>query len=110
MTTNALRLVGSVGSNERASSATMLLARIHQCVCQFMCGVFGHERVLHSDANRIYLQCLRCGAQTRGWIIDVKPAFRRRTGQGPAASPQHAARMPPQRAVSDAGNTADQIA
>ena len=81
MTTNALRLVGGVGTNERASSAAMLLARIRQCVCQFMCGVFGHERVLHFDANRVCLQCLRCGAETGGWVIDVKPAFRRRTGR-----------------------------
>lgn len=43
---------------------------------QFLCGLTGHEMVLHFEATRLSLFCLRCGKNTSGWTIDVQPRFR----------------------------------
>lgn len=43
---------------------------------QFLCGLTGHELVLHFEPTRLSLFCLRCGKNTSGWTIDVQPRFR----------------------------------
>ena len=39
---------------------------------QTMCGLGGHEYYVRSADNRMFLECVRCGRETRGWRIDVK--------------------------------------
>jgi hypothetical protein len=53
--------------------------RILSYVGRFLCGLSGHELLRHFELDRLSLRCARCGAQTPGWNIDVKPAFRKRT-------------------------------
>ena len=53
---------------------------------QALCGLRGHEMVRHFQPGRLSLRCLKCGAETPGWTIDVRPAFRRR---GPARPEVH---------------------
>lgn len=85
MTATALRLVGRRARNERSIRTAMLLSRILRSVRHAICGLLRHEMLVHFEADRMYLQCLRCGAQTRGWVIDVNPAFRRQTVHGAKA-------------------------
>lgn len=42
------------------------------------CALAGHRMVLHFERDRLSLQCLGCGAETPGWRLQVKPAFRPR--------------------------------
>jgi hypothetical protein len=42
-----------------------------------LCGLRGHEMVRHFEPARLSLRCVACGAETPGWTIDVRPAFRR---------------------------------
>jgi hypothetical protein len=42
-----------------------------------VCGLRGHDMVLHFEPERLSLQCLACGARTQGWAIDVNPVYRR---------------------------------
>jgi hypothetical protein len=42
------------------------------------CALSGHRMVLHFERDRLSLQCLGCGAETPGWRLEVKPAFRLR--------------------------------
>ena len=51
-----------------------------------ICGLRGHEMVLHREPARLSLRCLACGAETAGWTIDVRPAFR---CQAPARAQRH---------------------
>jgi hypothetical protein len=53
---------------------------------QTLCRLRGHEMVRHFQPGRLSLGCLKCGAETPGWTIDVRPAFRRR---GPARPQVH---------------------
>jgi hypothetical protein len=56
-------------------------------VRQFLCGLHGHDALLHFEHGRMSLQCASCGYETPGW--DFKTAKRPQT-----ADSSHAARMP----------------
>jgi hypothetical protein len=56
---------------------------------QTACGATGHEMVRRFEPQRMSLQCLSCGAETAGWLLDQEPdepAARRRSG-APALKP-----------------------
>jgi len=56
-------------------------------VRQFLCGLHGHDALLHFEHGRMSLQCASCGYKTPGW--DFKTAKRPQT-----ADSSHAVRMP----------------
>ena len=37
---------------------------------QMMCGLLGHDAILHFERNRLSLQCLSCGLESPGWSIE----------------------------------------
>ena len=47
-----------------------ILERAHQLVC----GMRGHDVVLHFERNRLSLRCLNCTLQTSGWSLDPEGA------------------------------------
>jgi hypothetical protein len=38
-------------------------------VRQFVCGLHGHDALLHFEQGRISLQCTSCGFETPGWDL-----------------------------------------
>jgi len=38
-------------------------------VRQFVCGLHGHDALLHFERGRISLQCASCGYETPGWEV-----------------------------------------
>jgi hypothetical protein len=40
---------------------------------QAACGLTGHDMVRHFEPQRMSLQCLSCGAKTRGWALQEEP-------------------------------------
>ena len=59
-----------------------LIGRAAGHVRQFLCGLHGHDALLHFGQGRLSLQCTSCGYETPGW--DVKAT------QAKAETPQHA--------------------
>ena len=51
-------------------AATAFLSRMVDHVRQFICGLHGHDALLHFGQGRLSLQCTSCGYETPGW--DVK--------------------------------------
>lgn len=51
-----------------------LVARLASRVGQVLCGLHGHDSVLHFERNRVMMRCTSCGHDTPGWEI---------SGQGP---------------------------
>lgn len=49
-----------------------IFARLTRWVQQFLCGLHGHDALLHFDDGRMSLQCSSCGYESPGW--DVRPA------------------------------------
>ena len=41
---------------------------------QFVCGLHGHDALLHFGHGRISLQCTSCGYETPGWDVNAEPA------------------------------------
>ena len=52
--------------------STGFFARTLDHVRQFVCGMHGHDVLLHFEEGRMSLQCTSCGYETPGW--DVKSA------------------------------------
>jgi len=40
-------------------------------VRQFVCGLHGHDALLHFEQGRMSLQCTSCGYETPGWDLRV---------------------------------------
>ena len=51
-----------------------LMARMASRLGQVVCGLHGHDAVLHFEGNRVMMRCTSCGHDTPGWEI---------SGQGP---------------------------
>jgi hypothetical protein len=45
------------------------MSRTRQNLQRIMCGLRGHEAVLHFERHRLSLRCLNCGHETTGWIL-----------------------------------------
>ncbi len=41
---------------------------------QFICGLHGHDALLHFGQGRLSLQCTSCGYETPGWDVKGDPA------------------------------------
>ena len=48
--------------------ASILTRAISQCQ-QFICGLSGHDALLHFEQRRLSLQCSSCGHESPGWDI-----------------------------------------
>lgn len=51
-----------------------LIGRAAVQVQQFLCGLHGHDALLHFEQGRISLQCTSCGYETPGWDLKREPA------------------------------------
>jgi hypothetical protein len=52
---------------------------------QLICGLHGHDSLLHFDHGRISLLCTSCGHETPGWDVKGEPS--RRVEAGPQMVP-----------------------
>lgn len=66
-----------------------VIARAVGQVRQFLCGLHGHDALLHFEQDRMSLQCTSCGYETPGWDLKVPPV---RTE--PMASSRRVVRLP----------------
>ena len=53
---------------------TGLLVRMVGHLRQFICGLHGHDALLHFGQGRLSLQCTSCGYETPGWDVKQTPA------------------------------------
>ncbi len=65
------------------------MSRVGERVRQFMCGLHGHDVLMHFGEGRVSLLCSSCGYETPGW--DVKGKLARREVVRPA---NNVVRMP----------------
>lgn len=40
---------------------------------QTMCGLHGHDTYLQFEHDRMFLRCVSCGHESRGWELDAEP-------------------------------------
>jgi hypothetical protein len=74
MVTNYPRIASHEGlrSTEEVGSG----ARVFDWLRQTLCGLHGHDTLLHFEEERMSLRCASCGHQTPGWELnEVKPTI-----------------------------------
>jgi hypothetical protein len=49
------------------------VARAMEMVRQAMCGLGGHDTLLHFEDERMSLRCVSCGHETPGWELNEVP-------------------------------------
>lgn len=52
---------------------TGIVERTVDQVRQFICGLHGHDALLHFEPGRMSLQCTSCGYETPGWDVNGEP-------------------------------------
>jgi hypothetical protein len=63
-----------------------LLARLTVKIRQRVCGLHGHDSLLHFDNGRISLMCSSCGHETPGWDVSGRAA-RQQAAPAPSRVP-----------------------
>ena len=64
----------------RESAGTAFVGRAMTRLGQLVCGMRGHDPVLHFEANRVMMRCTSCGHDTPGWEISGRGPRRRFEG------------------------------
>jgi hypothetical protein len=59
---------------------TGLVGRAIGRLSQALCGVRGHDSVLHFEGNRVMMRCTSCGHDSPGWEISGRAPRRRYDG------------------------------
>ena len=54
-----------------ASAAPGFSDRMVRRVRQILCGLHGHDRLLHFEEDRMSLKCVSCGHESPGWDLDA---------------------------------------
>ena len=57
-----------------------VVARAVSRFVQLLCGLRGHDSVLHFEGNRVNMRCTSCGYDTPGWEISGRGPRRRYDG------------------------------
>jgi hypothetical protein len=67
------RLTATAAELDTQSTETFPIRAIAR-IGQWLCGMRGHDSVLHFEGNRVMMRCTSCGHDSPGWEI---------TGRGP---------------------------
>jgi hypothetical protein len=81
----------STGERETVRPEDGAVARALGRLGQLLCGVRGHDAVLHVEGKRVMMRCTVCGHDTPGWEISGRGPRRRYEGDARRhlrASPQ----------------------
>ena len=70
--------VSTGGDEVRAENGA--IARAMGRLNQLLCGLGGHEAILHVEGNRVMMRCTSCGPDTPGWEISGRGPRRRYEG------------------------------
>lgn len=71
-------------AQHQANSAPLgLFARATGQVRQLICGLHGHDALLHFDHGRMSLLCTSCGYESPGWEVKEASARRQHTETSP---------------------------
>jgi len=70
----------TTGLEETNGTTTGAAKRLSMRVSQFLCGVRGHDSVLHFEGNRVMMRCTSCGHDSPGWEISGRAPRQRFEG------------------------------
>jgi hypothetical protein len=62
------------------ATTTGVMARVASRLSQTLCGLSGHDAVLHFEGKRVMMRCTSCGHDTPGWEVSDRGPRRRFEG------------------------------
>jgi hypothetical protein len=84
MVTNYPQQLTATGVSARDGNGVQtngsVVARAMGRLGQLLCGVRGHDAVMHFESNRVMMRCASCGHDTPGWEISGHGPRRRYEG------------------------------
>ena len=63
------QLTAATEVTRKATPEAGLMARMVTRFGRVVCGLHGHDAVLHFEGNRVMMRCTSCGHDTPGWEI-----------------------------------------
>jgi hypothetical protein len=57
-----------------------VMSRVASRLSQTLCGLSGHDAILHFEGNRVMMRCTSCGHDTPGWEVSGRGPRRRFEG------------------------------
>jgi hypothetical protein len=72
------RLTATTETRETAEAG--LIQRAMSRMSQVLCGLRGHDAVLHFEGNKVMMRCTSCGHDSPGWEISGRGPRRRYEG------------------------------
>jgi hypothetical protein len=80
MVTNYPQQLTATGERDHTDMAVTALSRLAVRVGQVLCGIRGHDSVLHFEGNRVMMRCTSCGHDSPGWEISGRAPRQRFAG------------------------------
>jgi hypothetical protein len=74
------RLTATAEINGQTTMAEGVITRAIGRLGQLLCGVRGHDSVLHFEGNRVMMRCTSCGHDSPGWEINGRAPRKRFEG------------------------------
>ena len=74
------RLTATATPDMQGRVASGLMARAASRLSQVLCGLRGHDSVLHFEGNRVMMRCTSCGHDSPGWEISGRGPRKRYEG------------------------------
>jgi hypothetical protein len=74
MVTNYPQQLTAIDSSPADAAAARggLMARVVARLGQTLCGLSGHDAVLHFEGKRVMMRCTSCGHDTPGWEVNER--------------------------------------
>jgi hypothetical protein len=70
----------TAATDTQTTPSAGVLARAMGRLSQLMCGLRGHDSVLHFEGNRVMMRCTSCGHDSPGWEISGRGPRKRFEG------------------------------
>jgi hypothetical protein len=80
MVTNYPEQLSVTSETAAPSVAEGVVARVASRLSQTLCGLSGHDAVLHFEGQRVMMRCTSCGHDTPGWEVSGRGPRRRYEG------------------------------
>ena len=80
MVTNYPQRLTATTTMEGAQAAGSAMNRAIVRVSQLLCGLRGHDSVLHFEGKRVMMRCTSCGHDSPGWEVSGRAPRQRYEG------------------------------
>jgi hypothetical protein len=80
MVTNYPQQLAAAENAHEDSTTSGVMSRVASRLTQTLCGLSGHDAIMHFEGNRVMMRCTSCGHDTPGWDVSSRGPRRRFEG------------------------------